>query len=131
MSQENVAVVRRGLEAWNAGDLDALRDELDSGIVWRGPEGWPEPGPYAGQEAVMRQFEHMRDAFDFDRFELISDFTEVGDRVAVRLIWQGEGSGPNSSMELTGLYTVREGKCLAIDLFWDHAEALEALGLSG
>ena len=130
MSKENVEVIRRGFETWNAGDMDAFRENLDPGIIWRGPEGWPEPGPYAGREAVMRQVEQLRETWDADSFELISDFIDVGDRVAVRFIWQGAGHGPESNIELTAVYSVRKGKCIAIELFWDHAEALEILGLS-
>jgi ketosteroid isomerase-like protein len=33
-------------------------------------------------------------------------------------------------MEFTGVWTVRKGKVRGIDFFWDHAEALEAAGLS-
>ena len=29
MSQENVALLRRAFEAWNAGDMDAVRDRSD------------------------------------------------------------------------------------------------------
>ena len=130
MSQENIDVIRRGFEAWNAGDSDGLREVFDPGIIWRGPEGWPEPGPYAGREAVMRQVDQLRETWDSDSFELISDPIDVGDRVAVRLIWHGAGHGPESNMELTGLYTVRKGRCVAIELFWDHAEALEILGVT-
>ena len=130
MSQENVEVVRRGFEIWNAGDMEAFREVLDPGVVWRGPEGWPEPGPYAGREAVMRQLEQLRETWDTDSFELISDFIDVGDRVAVRFIWSGAGQGPGLNLELTPVYTVRKGRIVAIDFFWDHAEAREALGLS-
>ena len=42
MSQENVEIVRAGLEAWNAGDMDAVRNACDPEIIMRGPEGWPE-----------------------------------------------------------------------------------------
>ena len=130
MSQENVEIVRRAHEVWNAGDMDALRELYDPGIIWRGPEGWPEPGPYAGREAVMRQVNQMRDTWDTDSFQLISDFIDVGDRVAVRFIWEGAGNGPDSNIEATGIYTVRKGRIVAIEFFWDHAEALEILGLS-
>jgi ketosteroid isomerase-like protein len=130
MSQENVEVVRRAHEVWNAGDMDALRELYDPGIIWRGPEGWPEPGPYAGREAVMRQVNQMRDTWDTDSFQLISDFIDVGDRVALRFIWEGAGHGPESNIEATGLYTVRKGRIVAIEFFWDHAEALDILGLS-
>ncbi len=57
MSEENVEVIRAAFEAWNAGDMDALRERLDPDIIWRPPEGWPEPGPFVGREAVMRWFE--------------------------------------------------------------------------
>jgi ketosteroid isomerase-like protein len=132
MSKETVEVVRRGFEIWNAGDMDALREQVyDPGIIWRGPEGWPEPGPYAGREAVMRQVEQLHETWDSEQMQLMSDFIDVGDRVAVRFIWQTAGQGPESRIEATGIYTVRKGRIVGIEFFWDHAEALEALGLSG
>jgi ketosteroid isomerase-like protein len=130
MSEENVGIVRRAFEVWNTGDMDALRELYDPGIIWRGPEGWPEPGPYAGREAVMAQVEQMRETWDTDSFELISELIDVGDRVAVRFIWRGAGHGPEANIEATGVYTVRKGRIIAIEFFWDHAEALATLGLS-
>jgi hypothetical protein len=130
MSEENVEIVRRGFEVWNTGDMDALRELYDPGIVWRPAEGWPEPGPYVGREAVMRQLEQLRETWDTDSFELISELIDVGDRVAVRFIWRGAGRGPESNIEGTGVYTVRKGRIIGIEFFWDHAEALATLGLS-
>ena len=129
MSQENVGGVRQGFEVWNSGDMDAFRELLDPDVVWRPPEGWPEPGPYLGREAVMRQLEQLRETWDTDTFELISDFIDAADRVAVRFIWRAAGHGPESSIELTGVYTVREARIFGLEFFWDHAEALEAVGL--
>jgi ketosteroid isomerase-like protein len=122
--------VKAAFEAWNEGSMDAIRESYDPGITWRGPEGWPEPGPYAGREAVMRQLEQMRETWDADAFELISDFVDVGDRVAVRLTWHGAGHGPEASIVVTGVYTVRKGRIFGIEFFWDHAEALATLGLT-
>jgi uncharacterized protein len=130
MSEENVEIMRRGFDVWNKGDMDALRELYDPDIIWRAPEGWPEPGPYVGRDAVMHQLEQMRETFDTDSFELISDLIEVGDRVAVRFIWHGMGHGPESNVEATGVYTLRKGRVVYVEFFWDHAEALESLGLS-
>jgi ketosteroid isomerase-like protein len=130
MSEENVEVVRALFEAWNSGDMDAVREGYDPGIIWRPPEGWPEAGPYVGREAVMRQLEQLRETYDSDTIELISNFIDVGDRVAVRLIWRGVGHGPESNIEMTGVYTVRKSRIFSIEFFWDHAEALETLGVS-
>jgi ketosteroid isomerase-like protein len=95
MSQENIEVVRAG--AWNSGDMGAFGELLAIDVILRLPEGWPEPGPYVGREAAMRQFRQNREAFKTDRLEPISDYIRVGDRVLVRLIWRGEGQGPESA----------------------------------
>jgi ketosteroid isomerase-like protein len=130
MSQENVEVVRAAFEAWNAGDMDALRDLYDPDVIVRAPAGWPEPGPFVGREAVMRQFEQLRETWDADALEPTSDFIDAADRVAVRMIWHGAGRGPEADLEWTTVDTVRKGKVVFIEYFWDHAEALETLGLS-
>ena len=128
MSRENVELVKAGFDAWNAGDMDAYRELLHPEATTRPPPNWPEPGPFVGREAVMRQFEWLRGTWDFDAAEPIGDFIEAGDRVAVRWVWRATGRGPAANMELSCLYTVRDGKILSLDFFWDHAEALEAMG---
>ena len=128
MSQENVEVVRDAYEAWNAGDNHALRELCDPNIIWRPPEGWPEPGPFVGREAVMRWFDQLREAFDAYVTEL-SDIIDAGDRVVVRQIWHGAGHGPEANVEATSVLTVRKGRVIGVEQFWDRAEALEAAGL--
>jgi hypothetical protein len=129
VSQENVEVVRRGFEAWNAGNMDVLRELYDPDVIVRAIEGWPEPGPYVGRDAVIRQWTQQRDAFDVDALEVVGDYVDVGDRVAVRVIWRGAGVGPDADIELTALFTVRKGMIFATEFFWNHSEALKAVGL--
>ena len=129
MSEENVEVIRAGFEAWNAGDMDAYGELLDPDVIIRVPEGWPEPGPFVGREAVLREFKQARDAWAVDATEVISDFVDFGDRVVTRFIWRGKGHGPEASIELSCLYTVRNGKHMAFEFFWDHKEALKHAGL--
>jgi ketosteroid isomerase-like protein len=130
MSQENVDVVRAAYEAWNAGDMDAWADFFAPDVISRPPEGWPEPGPFVGREAFVRWCEQLRETWDADALEPIGDFIDIGDRVAVRQIWRGAGSGPEANLEMTWVGTVRKGKIVFVEFFWDHAEALEAVGLS-
>src|SRR5439155_349466 len=61
MSQENVEVIRAVNEAWNAGDMDAFREQLDPDVVMYHVKGWPEPGPTVGRGACMRFIEQLRD----------------------------------------------------------------------
>jgi ketosteroid isomerase-like protein len=132
VSEENVEVVRAGFEAWNRGDMDALRELYDPDTIMRTPEGWPEPGPYVGREAVLLQWEQQRETWDADDLEPISDFIDAGDRVVVRFIWHGAGAGHGhgADLELTNVFTVRSGRIHYQEFFWDHAEALEILRLA-
>ena len=110
MSQENVEVVQASFEAWNAGDMDAFRELHHPDAMLRMAESWPEPGPYFGRDAVMREYKQLRDTWKRDTSELIGDFIDVGDRVVVRFIWRGAGHGPESNLDFTVVYTVRKGK---------------------
>jgi ketosteroid isomerase-like protein len=130
MSQENVEIMRANVDAWNADDMDAVRESFNPGAILWLPEGWPEPGPFVGREAVMRQFEQLRGTWDAENLVPISDFIGTADRVVLRFIWRGAGHGPEADLEMTGVYTTRKGKVFLIEHFWDHAEALEAVGLS-
>jgi ketosteroid isomerase-like protein len=105
------------------------RELYDPEVSWRPPEGWPEPGPYVGRDAVLRQLEQLRETWDADTLEPIDDFLDAADRVVVRLIWRGVGHGPGLNMELTGVSTVRNGRIFGLEFFPDHAEALKAVGL--
>ena len=78
----------------------------------------------------MRQWEQQREIWDADALEPIGDFIDAGDRVAVRVIWRAAGRGAESNMELTTVFTLRKGRFVYHENFWDHAEALEAVGLS-
>ena len=129
MSQENVEIVRSSFDAWNAGDMDAFRASHDPDVIWAAFEGWPEADTLVGREACMRQYERQRAPFEVDTVEPTTDFIAAGDRVVVRIAWSATGQGPDLTMELTCVYTVRKGKIFMIENFWDHSEALKAVGL--
>jgi hypothetical protein len=78
----------------------------------------------------MREWEQLRETFDGDALNPISDFIDAAGRVVVRFIWRGAGRGPEANLEMTGVYTTRKGKLFFVEFFWDHGEALEAVGLS-
>jgi ketosteroid isomerase-like protein len=110
MSQENVEVVRAAFAAYSAGDMDAFRELHDPDVIVRTLEGWPEPGPFVGRKAIMREWEHIREAWNADVVEPISDFIVAGDRVAVRHTWRvATGDGPEVNMEVTNVLMVRRG----------------------
>src|SRR5439155_7163989 len=105
MSQENVKVVRALFEAWNGQEMDAVRELYDPDVIARPPEDWPEPGPWVGREAIMRQWEQQRETWDADELEVINHSIDVGDRVALRFIWRGAGHGPEANLDLSQVAT--------------------------
>ena len=79
----------------------------------------------------MRQWEQQRETWDADVVEPIGDFIDAADRVVVRQVWRGAGHGPDLNMEATLVFTMRKGRVFYQEFFWNHAEALEAVGVSG
>jgi ketosteroid isomerase-like protein len=132
MSQENVEVALEAIEAWNSGDMERLGELYDAGAVmlYEPSANWPEPGPFVGRDAIMRQFRWLRDTFESDSLEIVADPLAAGDQVVVHAIWRGGGRGPQADLEMAWVYTLRGALIVEAKFFTDHAEALEAAGLS-
>jgi ketosteroid isomerase-like protein len=130
MSQQNVEVVRAYTDTWNSGDMELVRELYDPEAIMRVAPNWPEPGPFVGREAVMRQLTEARGAFESDWAEIVGEPLAAGDRVVARVNWHGTGAGPQSDMEWTVTFRIRDGRIFEVEYFWDHAEALDAAGLS-
>jgi ketosteroid isomerase-like protein len=110
--------------------MEAIREQYDPAVVLRYAEDWPEGSePAMGREAVMRWIEQLRSTWDAQSLEPIS-FIDAGDRVITRQILRAVGQGPDLNLEVTVVTTYRQGKTILVEFFWDHAEALKAVGLS-
>jgi ketosteroid isomerase-like protein len=131
MSQENVDIVRRSTELWNAGDVEGLRELFHPDVVLHIAEGLPEKGPFSGVDEVIKQYRRMGE--DFTQHHLESTDSEArGDWVIVRYCWtvRGDYSGIEGELRYTGVFRLRTGKIIEVRYCWDHAEALAATGLS-
>jgi uncharacterized protein len=132
MSQENVEIVRRALEAWERSDLKAA-DLLDAEVEWRMPPNIPEAGTYRGRDEVMRRLEEFLEAWD-DLAVTVEELIDAGDRVVALVRYSGQGRG--SGIEIGGVttdaqvWTLRDGKALRVELYGGTADALQAAGLS-
>ena len=130
MSEENVQIARQAIEAWNAGDMDALRALYDPEAVMRNPSDWVDAGPYLGRDAVMRNFSQLRDIWPdknfFDRVELL----DAGDRVVAQVDFHGDTRGLPLTVEMAWVYTMRQGLIVSPEIFPSMDEALEAAGLT-
>jgi ketosteroid isomerase-like protein len=131
MSEENLEVVRRSTELWNAGNLDGLRELFHPDAVLHVPEGFPEKGPFSGVDQVINQYRRLGEDFTEDHLES-TDTEARGDRVIVayRRTVRAAHSGVGAELRYTGIFRLRSGKIIEVRYFWDHTEALEAAGSS-
>jgi ketosteroid isomerase-like protein len=130
MSQENVEIIRAAYDAWNAGDTDAVRDFHHPNVIARYGAAWPEPGPFVGRDAVVRQIEELRQTWDASQADATTDFIDAGDRVIAEFVWRATGRGPAFRLEGAAVYTMRDRMIFEIEYFGNLAEALDAVGLS-
>jgi ketosteroid isomerase-like protein len=132
MSEENVEIVRRALEAWGRGDPKAVSDLLDPEVEWTMPSNIPDAGTYCGRDEVVQRLEEFLEAWD-DLAVTVEDLVDAGDRVVALVRYSGRGR--ESGIEVGGastdaqVWTVRNGKALRVELYAGTADALEAAGL--
>ena len=134
MSEENVEAVRRGVQAWNADDLDAFLAELDPEVEWH-----PSIEPaLEGGKTAYRGLDGARKAWDdyrggaWERLTMrIQEIRDLGESVLV--LGQADLTARTTGLEFTeevgSLMTFRGGKVITSQDFLSHAEALEAAGL--
>ena len=94
----NVALVRAGFEAFNAGDADACLALVTSDLVMNLAE---LPEPQHGQHVWRHGFELMKSAFP-DLQARIEDIFGAGDKVAVRVRFRGTHAGDFLGFPATG-----------------------------
>ena len=125
MSQENVEIVRGSFEAWNRNDFDAWIQYFDPEVRWSAL--LEEFRGHAGIRQLWQSFK-----VDLQLKARYDDIRDLGDSVLAlgELTGTGRITGLNLSAEIGQLATFRDGRILSFRDFANHAEALEAIGLS-
>jgi ketosteroid isomerase-like protein len=131
MSQGNVEVVRRHVEAWNRRDMATLSTlwRSDAEIDWSRARG-PMKGVYRGRGERETFWNEFYSTFEEARIEA-QGFTEAGSEVVVSLTARFRGrEGIEVTARSASVYTVENGQITRLRMFQERADALEAAGLS-
>ena len=129
MSQENVELVREGIEAWNRRDFDGALRSIHPGVVIR---TIPAVGSriFRGHEEIKAFWTTFFDSFD-ELWQEPTEFIDGGDRVVVVVRWRGRGrDGIDLEQTIVDVYTFRNGLIVRLEGFDRKSAALEAAGLS-
>jgi ketosteroid isomerase-like protein len=131
MSQENVELARKGYEAFNRRDADALADLCDPEVEFLSLIAESEGQVYRGHEGVRAFLRQQDEAFDAISAE-IEEIIDFDDFLIISLCFRAHGreSGVPVEQHSWQAARIRANRILWWKFFRTRAEALEAAGLS-
>jgi ketosteroid isomerase-like protein len=132
MSQANVKIARRAIDAWNRRDVEGFFGLAASDFDWfPALAGTVEGDSYRGREGMERYFEMVSDTWE--ELHVIGEgFRDLGESVlaVVRIEGRGRGSGVPIAGRQTAICEFRDGKLSRVRSYFDHGEALRAAGVT-
>ena len=129
MSQENVELAHRGVDAFNRRDLTALLaladDDIDGAPALASMEGH-----YHGHAGIRRWWESLFSGLPDFTIEVV-EVRDLGDLTVAVLDFRAQGAVSHAPVEqrVWQLAEWRDGKVIRWQTFRTEAEALEAAGL--
>ncbi len=130
--------VEIGLDAYNRGDLEVVLLAFHRDVEFEQPPEFGDHGEfgfeqsYRGRESFRKFTADWLSGWDEFRIEP-KELIDLGHRFLVlgELATRGKGSGVSVSQSMAVLHTLDDhGKVVREQRYFDHAEALEAVGLS-
>jgi uncharacterized protein len=128
MREEDLEALRRGYEALNRGELDAVLELVHPDIEWAPGQDAPEAGQFRGREEFVGFLTSWTESFDEFRVEP-EDIVVEGDSavVVVRQSGRGHGSGIALDIRTVHAWTIRDGVAVAWAAYRNRKEALAAI----
>src|SRR4051794_14875844 len=128
MSQENVEIVRKFVDAAQAGDVETALCCFSEDVIWLNRP--PEVGPYDGRDGVITAILGFAEHFDDYWFEA-KQLVDARDKVV--LLWRQGGKGKSSGLPITEdgatVFDVAGGRICRAQVYSGREEALKAAGL--
>ena|SRR5689334_6103176 len=133
MSQGNVEVAKRVIDAFNRRDVDAIVECVDQDVEWfRAMPVTSGGGALRGGGGIESYVREVSDAWQEYRV-VAQDFRDLGDDqllVLSRVEGRGAGSGGLVDAPMGQIFDFRDCKIWRVRTYLDHAEALKAVRLS-
>ena len=132
MSQENVELTYRAIDAFNRRDLDAYLALMDDDVeVIPRCRALERESSYRRHDGVRRWWNNVFDVFPDWTIEVV-EARDLGDLTfaTTRVSGHGAGSTAPTDQAIWMMARLRRGRCVWWGSFNTRAEALEAVGLS-
>jgi ketosteroid isomerase-like protein len=128
MAMSNVEVVRRGFEAFNARDVEAIVELCDPAVEWLPFRAQLDGVAYRGHDGIRRFVADMDDDWDGFRIDPV-EFHDRPPHVVVFGRVTGTGRASGVAVDFVGgfVFELRESKIARLVSHSDPAEALASL----
>jgi ketosteroid isomerase-like protein len=126
---------RLGMEAFNRRDLDAAVTPGSPDFEYIPPREFVEAGftepSYRGPAGYRKFVSAWSDVFGPDLRVEAAELIDMGDRIVMLadLPWRGQASGVPFTGQIATVSVLKDGRAIRVQTYFNHAEALEAVGL--
>jgi ketosteroid isomerase-like protein len=132
MSQENVEIIRRLVNSFKevGSGAQATLGFFDDAAVFEEPPEQPGPTVAEGRDAVAQAFGQFDEAWEEHRTDPEEIRVLDAERVLMLSIEYFRGrDGIEITQPAGTVFTLRDGKVVRMQAFWERRNALEAAGL--
>jgi ketosteroid isomerase-like protein len=126
---ELLALIRRGYELWNQGDVNAVSRMWSDDFEWHNDPSWPGQRVYYGRDAVVRFLEEeVADIIHLGEID-VERIETVGDELVICMWAHTRGHDSNVDIGKVPIFhvaRVRDGQVVRVRAFLDEAQAMAA-----
>src|SRR5688572_477546 len=128
MSQGNVEIVRRMYDAYARAEFELGLSFMHPEIEFSQPVDEPGGGTYHGHDGVVQAFASWTAPWDDYRID-VEELQDFGEHVLARTSHHGRGKGSGAEVDqcIFQVWTLRDAKVVRARMYYEEAEALEAL----
>jgi ketosteroid isomerase-like protein len=131
MSEDNIALVREGLAAFNRGDFEASLETSSPELEWDTSTAVPDGRTYHGRAEILAYWRSIAERWDDFRIEP-DEWIEAGPETVLmlgRLVGRGTESGVPIESTWDQVWRLRDGELVACENYSDRSRARRAAGL--
>jgi ketosteroid isomerase-like protein len=126
---ELLALIRRGYELWNQGDVNAVSRMWSDDFEWHNDPSWPGQRIYYGRDAVVRFLEEeVADIIHLGEID-VERIENVGDELVICMWAHTRGHDSHVDIGKVPIFhvaRVRDGQVVRVRAFLDEAQAMAA-----
>ena len=132
MSEQNIELHRRWLEAYNARDMESLIAYCDPGIEFHSVFAAVGGGLYHGHDGMRRWHRDMQDVWGDEISVEPEAYFDLGDHTLVFALLHGRGQGSGAGVAIAGAQVARwrDGRMVYVKIYANKDDALGDLGIS-